>query len=583
MRRLLFPILLAAPLYCMAQEVKTESDSATSTQAAPLQAEFHVRYINGNTVYLDAGRNAGLTEGTKVVIKQLPSQSGEDKTLEPGILAELTVISVASVSAICEVNAAAREIAVGDLVVLPQMEVEKMIEKNTLGNTRIYPMVVSFSEGDPLDEEVRDAVPHPPLPEINQASGRFGFDISTIQGLGANNFTSTVYGMVVRTNITRIGGSHWNLDGYWRGQIRSAKTPSRASIQDLINRTYQMSMTYVNPQSHFLAGIGRLYLPWASSLEVLDGGYGGVQLNSKNILGIFGGSTPDPTAWNYNPRRKLTGIFLNTHGGSYEGLKYSSTIGGGVQLLQWNVDRPYFFSENDFVYKRVFSLYHAMQIDRPTANPGAAPISVGVGQSLLSLRMQVHPRVGLDLTHTYFRDIPTYDPALVGTGLLDKYLFQGISGGGRVEFPLHITGYITLGQSSTSTDTKSSWNTMYGASMARIWKTGVTVDIRYSKFDSAFASGNYRTLTISRDLGDRFRLNLQAGRQSYFSSLASKDNGDYFTNVFLETNLGSHYFFQTSFTTQRGGTQDYNQWTSTFGYRFNNRSHERRTGNANKP
>lgn len=583
MRRLLFPILLAAPLYCMAQDVKPESDSVTSTQAAPLQAEFHVRYVNGNTVYLDAGRNAGLTEGTKVVIKQLPSQGGADKTLEPGILAKLTVVSVASVSAICEVNAAAREIAVGDLVVLPQTEVEKMIEKNALGNTRIYPMVVSFSEGDPLDEEVRDAVPHPPLPEINQASGRFGFDISTIQGLGANNFTSTVYGMVVRTNITRIGGSHWNLDGYWRGQIRSAKTPSRPSIQDLINRTYQMSMTYVNPQSHFLAGIGRLYLPWASSLEVIDGGYGGVQLNSKNILGVFGGSTPDPTAWNYNPRRKLTGIFLNTHGGSFEGLKYSSTIGGGVQLLQWNVDRPYFFSENDFVYKRVFSLYHSMQIDRPTANPGASPVSVGVGQSLLSLRMQVHPRVGLDLTHTYFRDIPTYDPALVGTGLLDKYLFQGISGGGRVEFPLHITGYITLGQSSTSTDTKSSWNTMYGASMARIWKTGATVDVRYSKFDSAFASGNYRTLTISRDLGDRFRLNLQAGRQSYFSSLASKDNGDYFTNVFLETNLGAHYFFQSSFTTQRGGTQDYNQWTSTFGYRFNNRSHERRTGNANKP
>jgi len=31
----------------------------------------------------------------------------------------------------------------------------------------------------------------------------------------------------------------------------------------------------------------------------------------------------------------------------------------------------------------------------------------------------------LDMTDTYFRDIPTYDSALVGTGLLDKYLFQG--------------------------------------------------------------------------------------------------------------------------------------------------------------
>ena len=31
----------------------------------------------------------------------------------------------------------------------------------------------------------------------------------------------------------------------------------------------------------------------------------------------------------------------------------------------------------------------------------------------------------LDFTDTYFRDVPTYDPVLVGTGLLDKYLYQG--------------------------------------------------------------------------------------------------------------------------------------------------------------
>lgn len=436
MRLRLLALLTIASLPCASQQPGT--DAAPVSQAAPTRTDFHVRYVNGTNVYIDAGRNAGLGEGTKLVMKQSPSKPDSSKTettVEPGILAHLTVVSVASSSAVCQVDSSTRDVVVGDVITLPETEIEKMIEKNTLGNTRKYPMIISFTEGDPLEEEVRDAVPHPPLPEINQARGRFGFDVSTIQGIGPNAFSSTAFGVVARADITRIYGTHWNLNGYWRGRVQSTSPPAQSSIQDLINRTYQMSLNYVNPGSNWTAGIGRLYLPWASSLEVIDGGYVGRQFSPKSVLGIFGGSTPDPTAWNYNPRRKLGGGFINTHGGDFEGFRYSSTEGAGVELLGWSVDKPFFFSENDVSFKRVFSLYHSMQIDRPSANPGMPAIGVGVGQSLLSLRVQAHPRVGLELTDTYFRDVPTYDPSLVGTGLLDKYLFQGISGGARVELP----------------------------------------------------------------------------------------------------------------------------------------------------
>jgi len=570
-------------LHCAAQG--PSSDAPAASQAAPVRTEFRVKFVNGTDVYIDGGRDSGLAEGTAIVLKQAPAKketSGHEVSLEPGILARLTVISVASNSAVCQVESSTRNVAVGDFVTLPQPEVEKLVEKNALGNTRKYPMVISFTEGDPLDEEVRDAIPHPPLPEINQARGRIGFDFSTMQGLGSNSFSSTTFGMVARADITRMGGSHWNLNGYWRGRVQSTAAPAQSSIQDLINRTYQMSLNYVNPQSHWTAGIGRLYLPWASSLEVIDGGYVARQMSSQSILGVFGGSTPDPTAWNYDPHRKLNGLFLNTHGGSFDDFRYSSTEGGGVELLGWSVDKPFFFAENDLSFKRVFSLYHAMQIDRPTANPGTPTLNYGVGQSLLSLRIQAHPRVGFDLTHTYFRDVPTYDAALVGTGLLDKYLFQGVNGGSRIEFPMRVTGYFTLGRSSTSSDAKGSWNTMGGASMARIWRTGLTVDARYSKFDSAFATGTYRTLTVSRELNDSLRLNLQAGRQAFASPL-SKDNGSYFGNFYVDANLGLRYFIESSFTTQRGGTQEYNQWTGTFGYRFDNRSHSKMSARTTTP
>ena len=440
-------------------------------------------------------------------------------------------------------------------------------------------MVVAFSEGDPLDEEVRNAIPRPPLPEINQARGRIGFDMSTIREVGQGGSTSTEYGMVLRADITRMFGTYWSLNGYWRGSLTRGSTPSQPTLQDLINRTYLMSASYVSPQSHWEAGVGRLYLPWAASLETIDGGYFGRKLSSKSVAGIFAGTTPDPTSWSYNPKGKIGGVYFNLHGGSFEGYRYSSTTGAGVNLIDWAVNRPFVFTENNFSFKHTVTLYHSMQIDKPTANPSTPAVGAGLGQSLLTLRVQVHPRVMVDLTDTYFRDVPTYVPSLVGTGLLDKYLFQGLNGGARIQFPMHISGYFTIGQSNSSGDSKISMNSLYGVSMSNIWRTGLQADVRYSKFDSSFASGTYRSASLTRDLGERFRLNAQVGKYDYTSSLATSSNS-FFVNLMLDMNLGSNYFMESAVTTQRGGTQQYDQWTVVLGYRFNNRSSSRRLANA---
>ena len=581
--KLLLAVLILAPL-CGAQQQESEP-SATPTAAVPIRTSFHVRYISGTNVYIDAGRDAGLAEGTKLVLKQDPSKSEADTTnaaVEPGVVAKLTIVAVASTSAVCEVQSSTRDLTAGDIVSLPDAEVEKLVAKNTLGNTRKYPMVISFTEGDPLDEEVRAALPRPPLPEVNQIRGRIGFDVSTIRQIGQGGGTSNSYGMVFRADFTRIFGTHWNLNGYWRGNLQTNSAASQQTLQDLINRTYLMNLTYINPDSHWTAGIGRLYLPWASSLEAIDGTYVGRQFGSHTVTGIFAGSTPDPSAWNYNPQRRIGGTFFNVHGGSFEQFRYSSTAGVGLEMLKWKVTRPFVFTENDFSYKRYFSVYHSMQIDRPTPNPSTPAVSTGLGQSMLSLRVQVHPRVTLDITDTYFRDVPTYDPLLVGTGLLDKYLYQGINGGARIQFPRHITGYFSVGSSSDSSDPKSSLNKLFGATMSNIWKTGLTADARYSQFDSSFASGTYSTVSLSRDLLDSLRINLQAGRYSYISSVASNSNSN-FANVLVDSNLGSKLFVESMFTLQRGGTLNYNQWTTTVGYRFNNRKTSKRNANANQP
>lgn len=560
---------------------------AQPTAPLAVQTTFRIRYVTGASVYLVGGRNVGLSEGTKLVVQaasaepapantaQSPtneSSSTEDQSqaTPAATVAELKVVAVAETSAVCDVVSSTRPLTAGDVATLPRDEIEKLVEKHALSNTRSYPAVVSFTEGDPLDEDVRDLVPRPPLPEINRAQGQIGFSFSTIHSGGQFGSSSSTVGLVLRADVTRIYSTHWNLSGYWRGDINSLSNNAQPTIQDLINRTYHMSLTYVNPDSRWVAAVGRLYLPWATSLNTIDGGYFGRRFSERVTAGIFAGSSPDPTSWSYNLNRRVAGEFTNITGGSYENVYYSSTFGFGVSMLKWSVDRPFAFTENTINYKHLFTLYEAMTMDAPHTGPGQPTASFGVGSSFITVRVQPIPRLSFDINQTYFRDVPTYDPQLVGTGLLDKYLFQGFSGGVRIDLPKRITVYTELGRSNVSGDAKPSWNTMYGITVNDVWKTRIRLDARFSNFNSPFAQGYYRVFSASRVFHDSLQFQLQAGMQSFFSPV-SKDSGSRFVNAQVEFAVGRHYFLDGGLTVSRGVYQNYNQVFTTFGYRFDNR------------
>lgn len=548
--------------------------------ALKVRTTFRIRYVTLDSVYIEGGRDAGMAEGMRLVVVNSPSSASDNgiptEEADTPVIAQLKVVSVAATSAVCEIVSSSRTLVVGDVARLTSEDVSTLIAKRTLSNTRAYPAIVSFSEGDPLDEEVREQVPRPPLPEVNRARGRIGIDYSGTFSGGPVRAGSSQVGLVLRTDITRIAGTYWNISGYWRGRITSRSTAGRDTLQDLINRTYHLSATYMNPSSKWVAGVGRMYLPWASSLETIDGGYIGLRVARKAVLGSFAGSTPDPTSWRYNPDRRIAGSFLNVEGGDYEKVHYTTTFGAGVSAIRWRIERPFVFAESSVSYGRILSVYDSIQIDRPRIPQGVAAVGTGVSQSFVSVRLQPHKRLAFDVNHSFFRDIPTYDPQLVGTGLLDRLLFQGFSGGARVDLPKRLTFYSSVGRSSKSGDTRSSWNNMFGVTLGSLWKTGLRLDARYSKFDSVFARGAYRSFSISRNFSDECRLDVQFGKQSFVSPL-TRDSGSRFVTGSLDYSFGPHYFVQSGVTLQRGTLQRYNQYYSTFGYRFDNRSRTRRS------
>jgi hypothetical protein len=420
--------------------------SQTSAQSPEPRTAFRVKYVSGGALYLDGGRNDGLAVGMTLTLERVP----EGAPVLGGItLGRVEIIAVASNSAACDLSSSDIDVRVGDLAILSSRDAEMIQSRASARTSRKYAQVVTFTEADPLVEEQRDYVPRPPLPEVNRLNMSVSLEYSAILDRGDAASRSTQQGVSVRTNMTRIGGTYWNFSGYWRGRRTSNRSAEQLeTLSDLLNRTYHISLNYNSPQSRNVAGFGRLLLPWASSLNTLDGGYYGRRVGSSATLGVFGGSTPDPTAWNFDPDRRMLGVFGNLEKGSFETLRYSGTVGVAQSRLQWKPERQFLFSENNLLASRILSIYHNLEADyRSGAQFDNFGERIALSRSFLTFRVQPQEWVSLDLSHNYFQSVPTSDPRLVGTGLLDKILFQGLSGGVRLRPIRLITLYSSLGRS----------------------------------------------------------------------------------------------------------------------------------------
>jgi hypothetical protein len=526
-------------------------------------AGFRVKHVYRDAVYLEAGSSAGLAEGQILNVNKTASadSAGEFETV-----AVIHIESTTPISAVGRIVSSNSEVAPGDVASFSPETADELNRQAFLGEAAKYAQVASFTEGIPPEQEIRESLPRPPLPEVNRIRGSIGVDYSSLQVPGSGN-SSSQFGYVLRLDGTRLGNSYWSVSGYHRGRLQSINS-SQETLTDLINRTYHLSLTYDSPSSPWVAGAGRLYIPWASSLSTLDGFYLGRRVG-KETVGIFGGSTPDPTSWNYSPNRQMAGAFVNFDRGSFDELRFTSTSGIALSRIHWHPDRQFAFLENGIFYKYFLSIYSDQEVDLLTASQNSGNGQVTLSRSYFTIRIQPHKIISFDLNENYFRNIPTFDTRLIGTGLLDKFLFQGFSGGIRLALPYRFGVYSNAGRSSSTGDQKPSWNYQYGASAGDILHSHVRAEVRYAKFNSSFGRGTYKSVMLTRDVGEGLRFELEGGQQDLSSILTSQGRAR-FVHGTADWFVGSRYILGVGLTVYRGQSQNYNQYFLNLAYRFDN-------------
>ncbi len=535
----------------------------SNAEEKKIQTSFPVKYVSADAVYLIGGSDSGLAEGQKLTVRHKETDGSADQGT---VVGQIEIESVASVSAVGKIVSPNSGIVAGDVAYLATDDIEKLRTAKTAEEASTYPQVASFNTGDPPEQEVRDHIPRPPSPEVNRIRGRIAVDYGSLQQ-GTGGMSSSEFGYTLRIDASRLAGTYWGLNGFYQGRVfsQSEVTP-QVTFRDLINRTYTLNFSYNNPNSPWVAGIGRLYVPWASSLDTIDGFYIGHRYGRATIGG-FGGTTPDPTSWNYNKDREIAGAFVNFTGGSFDSLRYTTTSGLAISRISWHPDRQFGFFENQVSYKRSLSVYSDFEADFRDASQTEGQSGLTFSRSYVTVRYQPMDFISFDVNENYFRNLPTFDVRLIDTGLLDRYLFQGVSGGVRLQLPYRVGIYTTLGRSSRSGDTSPSWNYLYGGSVGNILHSGIRADFRYSKFDSSFGTGNYKSLTVGRGIGEKLTFDVQVGQENIDSSFTSQTRAR-FINGDLQWLVHRNYFLGAGITAYRSLGNDYNQYFLSLGYRF---------------
>src|SRR5439155_17165251 len=131
-----------------------------STRPSDKPTVLRVKYVSEGSVYIEAGRNADLEEGMKLSVVEAPP----DGMIAEGLqyrgyphVAELVVSTVSDSSAVCDVVEAKGELKVGQAAFLTPESVETRRNSEQAADQNSYPILLTFTYGDPLDEEARVA------------------------------------------------------------------------------------------------------------------------------------------------------------------------------------------------------------------------------------------------------------------------------------------------------------------------------------------------------------------------------------------------------------------------------------------
>jgi len=335
-------------------------------------------FISGTEIYIAAGRQDGLVEGSEVVVIR-----GDT------VVATLRVKFLASHKADCELIQGTPDLVLGDKVRFHRF---------------VAPQQVAM--GAPT------AAPRPHRLSGQGLHGRIGSRYlrattnteSPGQPAGSNGFNqpsldARLYGLA-------IGGTPLGMALDLRAR-QTTTTLAGTTKVDGHTRAYQAVLFWNAPDAKFRMAAGRQYLTYISSIGLFDGGL--VEANGRHVsVGGFAGFEPDAVTLDFSSAVHDYGAYLTMHNAAGGMTSTAFTVGavgsyvGNTQRREWGILQGNISS-------RVVSLYVLQEIDyyRPwkLQGPNAESSALSFTSQFANVTARPKPWISFNATYDKRRNV----------------------------------------------------------------------------------------------------------------------------------------------------------------------------------
>jgi hypothetical protein len=256
-------------------------------------------------------------------------------------------------------------------------------------------------------------------------------------------------------------------------------------------------------------GLGRITSRFASGLGSFDGGEVYYRFDAFTT-GILGGAQVLDQTLSLNQKGAKGGIFLNYRSGGDLFHRYDGTIAYGRQMVSGQLDREFFYTQNQLSLSPDLWIYQSADIELNDLVNGSRQSSFSL--SSMSIQMHYVPLSWLSADGGYdaYRTIPLYETMkLIPDSLLDRGLFQGI----RAATTIKLLSYTTLSfngsYGSRPEDGRSSTTLGAGIRGLDVFGSGINAGIRGSKSSGPYAEANNLALDLDRQITRDLTLSLR--------------------------------------------------------------------------
>jgi len=494
-------------------------------------ATAKVTYVSGATVYVDAGTEQGLVEGSVLEVVR-----------DGQVIARLVVGTVTAKRASASLGDDPFGIRPGDLVRYTPAAVAA-------------PAPVPAPAASPAQSRSRDAGIH----------GRVGVRYLSVDdrtGLGTD-FSQPA--LDLRVVGTQVGGAPLDFDIDFRPRRTYRTLVDGSSDDSSSNRLYSLYGAW-RPGA-FRVAAGRQRSPSLGPIALLDGVVGEYR-RPRFAAGVFGGTEPDPLDWSYDGATQDYGAFVE--GSSAPGAETRWWLNGGAltSTTEGEINRDLVYVAGRLSRAR----FHGYLLQEIDVNRGwrkdAEGDSFTWSGSYVALRWQAARAWSLNAGYDDRRNVRLYRDLVTPATEFDDAHRQGYWGG--VDWRPGAHWLVAAdGRSSSGGDagTADAYSLRVGA--LGLTSVGLDVTLRGTHYTGPYLDGDLATLNVGLDLGRLVHVDVHGGvRDETANDLFQESTTVDWLGAALDVLAWRHGFATLAWDRTTGGEEDNDQLYASLSYRF---------------